>query len=117
MYVTYGRLVCCLDSLAEGKQKLNFLAVFSLADEACGHYFALLDILPSSEYLILPAAISDNGVCVCVEVLFMRTHNIDSQLSLCFHLLLLRSISQVELLFFFFRGTNTKWLTSLADGR
>lgn len=51
-----------------GKQKSNFLAVFALAEKACGHYFALLGILASSQYLILQAAISHNGPRVCVRV-------------------------------------------------
>ncbi len=75
--MTYGSLVCCLDSLTESKQKCDFLTVFSVSGKAGGHYFALLDILLSSQYLISQAAISNNGVrvcaCVCVEVFFVRT--------------------------------------------
>lgn len=103
-----------------GKQKSNFLAVFALAEKACGHYFALLGILASSQYLILQAAISHNGPRVCVRVCGGEAfcedfHNIDSQLSLCSHLLLPLHLSGATVQLFCNR--KAKCLTPHADGR
>ena len=68
MYVTHWKFTCCLDSVRESKQKSHFLAGFCPSEKACGHYRALLDIPFSSQYLISQAAVSDNGVQVCVCV-------------------------------------------------